>query len=405
MRKRFLLILLALLLIFSFSACAQESNENSEWIWVGLSSSKQGVLTADGYYYIDRGNSLLSYADLSGSGKIVLCSKVGCQHKSLECEAYIQNWPNSPMFFWEDHVYYVDEMFTYSLYRRDATGAAQMKIGTPTEKYIEEGKASKIQDYLQVGEYLYYCAQITSAGRDEEGTNISLSESNCIGRIHLTSGKDEILVEQSTKNNGASLRLYAAKSDGVLYGASEGVDLSADDPGFAEAYRQSAVTLNCWNEGTGEITQLVTKPKRELNEVQLVQNGKIYYCTQVDTETRNKGNIYTYDLSTGKEELVFENASLYHYGGGFAWHETNESDNQMLINLQTGEVLPMELFIRPLLYARSDSGVVVSKFVKDEERPTSIKETIYCYVAYKSMADGLQESDLIPLYTVKSGYS
>ena len=56
-----------------------------------------------------------------------------------------------------------------------------------------------------------------------------------------------------------------------------------------------------------------------------------------------------------------------------------------------------------LLYAYSDSGIVVSKYVMDGENSTSVKEIIYCYITYASLADGIQETDLTPIYIEKTG--
>lgn len=402
-RFRFSVVLfLLIMLIVSMSSCAQKPSENADWVWVGSSINKMGALTEDGYYYFNTPGSVLSYADLTGKGQIALCSKVGCEHDDEYCDAYVFGLPKNLLFFHNNHIYYVDRGQFGVLYRRDATGSKLMEIGTPGKQYVEKEKYCEINAYVQAGDYLYYSAEIQGSEINEDAT-VVYTDAYCVGRIHLSSGKDEILAEQSADKTGAQLMLFAARAGGALFGVYEGVDLPAGDPGFVEAYGKSAVSLKCWSEDTGEITELVGKPKSEFNEIQLVEDGKVYYSTQYDTETGDRCDNYTYDLDTGKTKLVCENATLVHYGNGFALRKTNEDKKYQVYNLKNGKVFPMEISNVPLLYANSDSGIVVGKYEYDEEVPTKVKGVAYCYVPYTTLEDGMQEADLVLLYTMPMG--
>lgn len=407
MKGRVLWISLILVMIFSFAACNANPSESNnpvekigdkEWIWVGQ-RNKQGCLSPDGYYYLHNSDKILCYADLIGKGNMALCTKVGCSHNSSDCEAYLVGFMTCPMFFWENHLYYVDEVSSQALYRRDATGLNLMEVGTIGKKYLEAKQFLKIESFAQAGDYIYYYAQ-TDGG--ETNDNNTSSAERYIGRFHLSTGKDEVLVEQFTNKRGATLSLCAISQDGVLFFSSEGVDVAPEDDSFTEAYGQMSVSLNYWSEETGEITKLFTKTRSECSEIQLVWDGKVYYVTQGNVNSR--GDQYTYDLNAGKEERICENTTLYHYGGGFALHRSNGDERYLVYNLKTGQVLPMELYGCPRLCAHSDTGIVISKYVM-EENTTNVKENVYCYVTYESLADGLQESDLTPLYTQKMGYS
>ena len=110
--------------------------DNQEWTWVGP-RTKRGVLTEDGYYYVDPTEMKLSYADLTGKGSIILCTTVGCKHNTSECDAHLTNHINSPIFFWNGHLYYVDEIHTNALWRRDSIGLNLLEIGKVGANYAE----------------------------------------------------------------------------------------------------------------------------------------------------------------------------------------------------------------------------------------------------------------------------
>lgn len=430
MIKRVFLISLVFAMVFSLVACSNNGAGNTnntannvtandqEWVWIGP-RTKQGVLAADGYYYIDLANKNLSYADLTGKGSLVLCTKVGCTHDHANCEAHISTVQNSPLFFYEGNLYYVDEVNTGALYRRDATGSNFMEIGKVGEKYIEtkykdEDISWKVTSYMQAGEYMYYCAQLNiTVLIDENKPNAyrTYGVGSYIGRIHLGTGKDEVLIEQISEKTGVDFLLCAASQGRVLFLSSNGVDVSPEDETFAEAYRQMPVTLNSWSEDTGEITKLFTKTKRECFEIQLVVDGKLYYATQANNEKNYWGDLYAYDLKTGTEEMVGENAYFLHYGGGYALRRETGKEGYALCNLKTGEVLPQEIE-NPLRNVRacSNDGCVLQTFIneeipKEDGTTDTLREMVTYYVPYASLADGMQESDLVLLFSQKMGHS
>ena len=411
MKRRILGICLTMLTVFSLAACGdkQETNNNTDWAWTGF-GIQEGALTEDGYYYVPASGHVLSYADLSGKGSTILCSKVGCSHEDEDCEAWIQGFSPNVMFFWNDHIYYLDPN-TYAICRRNATGTELTQIGIPGGQFLQAQKTISAGRCVQVGQYLYYTANVIDKHMDEEsGLPILTSEKRYIGRFHLESGKDEILYENNDLKKNGSLWLLAAEDGGALFIESEGIDLSAEDPQYLETLRQSPVKLFRWDERTGQTQELFNKRNHDCSEWHLIYDGKLYYNTRGDNKTGTMGNVCTYDLTTGGEEIVYENGHFKHLGGGYAMRRTNE-DGWQLIELKTGKVLPKQIdYASPIPCESSKEGVVVYYFASRESTNAdgdseTIRETVYSYVTYASLADGWQETDMVTLYTKKLGYS
>lgn len=409
------------------SPASTDSNvllHDQEWVWIGP-RNKQGALSEDGYYYVDPTNKKLSYADLTGKGSIILCTTIGCKHNSSQCDAHLSTSPFSPIFFWNEHLYYVDDIHTKALLRRDAAGLKLLEIGKVGEKYIEMKYNAaeefnqnlniswEINSYLQAEEYMYYCAQLEVTAlidKDEPNVFRTYSIGSYIGRIHLSTGKDEVLAEQISEKIGVNFLLCAASEDGVLFLSSNGVDASPEDESFVEESRQMPITLNYWSEKTGEIKQVFTKCKKDFSELQLVADGKVYYTTQGNNDINYMGDLYAYDLKTGTDTLVAENAYYLHYGGGYAMRRSPDKEGYTLCNLKTGEILPQELEGAKPIRAYSNDGCVLQGFfnevIKNEDGSEDVlMKSVTYYVAYASLADGLQESDLVQLYTQIMGFS
>lgn len=405
MVKRILLCVLILVVAFGITACAQKPVENENWVWTGF-NNQEGALSDSGYYYVPL-DHVLSYAELSGKGSIALCSKTGCSHDSRECDAWVGFFVQGIMFYWNDHIYYLNPE-TYTLCCRNTTGMEFKEIGVPGEKFLKEQQSVSAGRYAQVGAYLYYSGTVMGQKLDEEsGVSVTMPISRYIGRIHLESGKDEILFEKTDVNSNGRLWLLAAKDGEALVIMSEGIDLSAEDPGYTEALYNSPVVLYRWNGQTGQTEEVFRKKYQDCREWQAVFDGKFYYATQASSAAKHRGNVYAFDLTAGKEELVCENGFIEHLGGGYALRKTNDEDGWQLIELKTGKILPADFgSFRPIPCETSEEGLVFSRLVareiKQEDGSTVTKnEKVYCYIKYASLTDGWQETDIVPLYTQK----
>ena len=305
MKKR-IAIVMVLLLLGSLAACGEKpavsSDDHSDWVWVRDLPS-WGALSDTGYYYAHA--SILHYFDFAANTSVVLCSQAGCPHKGEICDAYMVAQDSRRMHFVNDRLYYIDVLEPV-LYSRNAIGIDLKKIGTMGNKYIEEQKAVKIGNCAVAGEYLYYEADVTAKITDEEGVVTTKLERACIGRIHLSTGKDEVLIEQMyDKQQGQKLILCAARANGVLLNRWEGMEaMDLQDPAYIETSNKIPVTLEYWNGETGETTVLFRKTIKECASINMVSDGKVYYKTLSYLDAENAGYTYSYDLNTGKEETV-----------------------------------------------------------------------------------------------------
>jgi len=298
------------------------------------------------------------------------------------------------MYFANDRLYYIDQLEPV-LYSRNATGIELKKIGTIGTKYIEEQKAVKIGKCAVAGGYLYYEADVTAKITDEEGVVTAKLERASIGRIHLSTGKDEILIEQLYDKQSVKLILCAARENGILLNRWEGMEeIDRDDPAYVDATGKIPVTLEQWNGETGETTVLFRKTMNECSGIKMVSGGKVYYKSLGGSEA-DGGFTYSYDLSTGKEETACPHRTRWHLGGSYAQCTDPETGKTIIYDMAADKKLPFELAKTGTVWNVADNGFVLSL--------SSEEEMAYYFVLQTALADGLQESDLIPLYTVKMG--
>lgn len=400
--KRIPAVVLVLLVFTVMSACNQKESDAQDWVWARSITTSEGALSNQGYYYIAQG-SFLSYADFTVADNTVLCTKAGCNHQSENCEAYMMAFRTIPMFFHNEHLYYIGNIDGI-LYRRNETGVDLLKIGIPGNRYVEEGAAVEIRSFAQAGEFLYYNARVSSASKSETDEDSEVKEAYCIGRIHLSTGMDEILIEEKIEKSNESIILYAVRRDELLYGHWEGVDEEYGDTNYVDALQTMSITLNRWSSEMAGSTMLFRKTRVECMDIQMVSGGKVYCATSMNTETKNRGNAYTYNLDTGEEQTVREGSTLYYLSDTYALCRDNDADGYILIELKSIKVLPVEISsFNPRAFAVADKGLVMKKMVMDAVNPNKAKEAIYCYITYESMKDGLQEADLLPLYTYTYG--
>ena len=395
MKKR-IAIVMVLLLLGSLAACGEKpavsSDDHSDWVWVRDLPS-WGALSDTGYYYARA--SILHYFDFAANTSVVLCSQAGCPHKGEICDAYMVAQDRRQMYFANDRLYYID-LFDLTLYSRNAIGMDLKKTGTIGTKYIKEQKAVKIGRCAVAGEYLYYEADVTAKITDEEGVVTTKLERACIGRIHLSTGKDEILIEQMyDKQQGQKLILCAARANGVLLNRWEGMEaMDLQDPAYIETSNKIPVTLEHWNGETGESTVLFRKTIKECSGIKMVSGGKVYYKS-ADGHEAGAGLGYSYDLRTGKEETACPHRVRWYLGGSYVQCTDPEAEKTFIYDMATGQELSYELDGTQSVCSVSDKGYILQL--------TTDEEILYYYVAKDSLADGLQEADLQFIYALKKG--
>ncbi len=406
MKKKILLIALAVILLLGCGIGAwlhfrqPDKPDDSGWVWVDQ-RVQEGALSPHGYYYSHGG--ILTYADLAAESSAVLCSQAACSHETEACDAYIGNMLFNNMLFGNNRLYYLQRDNSGAfLYSRDATGTALVKVGFFGSKYIEQKKSVEI-DQMVISDHYMYCKAIVDAS--VEGT--VTREFEYISRMDLNTGKEEILVEETIDNLGEHLWLVAVSSEGVLFSHSESTDIDRGSDEYMDAVRMAPHSLKLWDSETATVTTLFKKTVKEFSTVQMVYGGKVY-CKSLSTTEEDSGGVYTYDLATG-EELPFESMTLWHIGGGYAFRRIDDNGNYDIISLQNKKSLSNalnELGDNGRATARSYSrdGVVLqwnSKELRKENESDSYgyRTQYYDYVSYASLADGLQEEDLVHIYS------
>lgn len=406
MKKKILLIALAVILLLGCGIGAwlhfrqPDEPDDGGWVWVDQ-RVQEGALTPHGYYYCQV--DILEYADLASGNSVVLCNQVACSHETEACDAYMGVMLANRMLFSNDRLYYTQTDYNGTfLYSRDATGAALIKVGSFGSKYIEQEKSVDI-DQMAVLDHYIYCKAAVNARVEGMVTH----ELEYISRMDLNTGKEDILVEEKLDNPGEHLWLVGVSNEGVLFSHPESTDIDRDSEKYMDAVRMAPHSLKLWNSETATVTTLFRKTVKEFSAVQMVYGGKVY-CKSLSTAEEGSGGAYTYDLATG-EELPFESMTLWHIGGGYAFRSIDDNGNYDIISLQDKKSLPNVLndiadYGRGIARSYSQEGVVLrwnGKELRKENESDShgYRTEYYVYVTYASLADGLQEEDLVHIYS------
>ena len=382
--NRIVVMLLVVFLVLALPACkeelAGEKDTHLDWTYVFENTTK-GALSQNGYYYVD--SIALKYIDFATRKTVVLCAKAGCSHGTQECDAFIRGL-GSGMYYWNDTLYYTEG--GSQVYSRNAAGGELKKVGVLAQKHVKDGKSVEINKIAVCEGYLYYVAELKGNRKEDTGTTVITTVGQCIGRLDLSTGKDEILVELAKySKDSEKLILCAVRENGIIYQQWEGVEKGLSQEDKVEAVRNMSTTVNYYNTEMKETKTLFTKPLNDCVAVSMVADGKLYFRT-LDSQTA-----YSYDLVAGTEELIHDKGKATQLGGGYLHcPDPKASGDYYLYDLNTKAKLPNEVDVVPWIWNISDTGFVFNM---------TTTSTVY-YVYHKDLSDGLQESDLIPLYSI-----
>ncbi len=394
MKKKILLIALAVVLVLGCGIGAwlhfrqEDRPDDSGWI-PAQTYLRRGSLSGSGYYYEQ---DVLTYFDFATGNSVALCSKTGCDHNDDTCDGYLGG--HHFMAFQNDHLYYMDtDYYGMHLYRRNAIGTDLVKLCDIGTKFVEEQYAVEVKGLAQAGHYLYYAADVVGTV-NKDGYSTTESVRCYIGRIHLTTGREEILVERDA--GSALLRLIAVRNGSILFRTEGRVDVDYHDPAYAEKNANAPVTLERWDEETGETTELFRKKRTECLSVFMVYGDKVYYPVKLDFTANDRGVTHAFDITTGEETQVAENATYRYLGGGYALRQVGYEEDWHLYDLKTEKALPYTLSEIANSYCVGKSGAVIQYSIKRGD----YSGMECCYVSYAAMTDGLQESDLQPVFAL-----
>ncbi len=374
--KRILALLLSLLLLCGLCACSDtpvdSGDGHADWVYISTDIRK-GALSDQGYYHLQN-NRILSFADFASGSTVVLCTKVGCTHDSEDCDGFIIGC--DAIFFANGQLYYI---VGGVLYRRSATGSDLQEVGTLCLSYIQEGKGVKIDQYALLGDFLYYKASITGMTQNDEGAYVTSTVVHCIGRVNVSNGSDEILLENPTEDFSMT-NLCAVKENGILFFERAQIKVDREDPGWVEAGRNAAVSLKELNIQTGEVREIFRKTSQECESIRMVFAGKAYY------KRLGENDFYALELATG-EETPYRTMNMPVWLGGSYMLDRG---NRIVICLAANQELPVDEAVPATfsVYAMSETGFVC------EAHAAGSNSRSYAFVPCDSLADGLQASDL-----------
>ena len=284
-----------------------------------------------------------------------------------------------------------------NLFRSDVTWTEHVELGSLGTQYIENKQSITATNYALTEDYWYYSAEVKGSVWDEDALQwTSKLMLSYISRIDLRTGKEEIVVEEQ----GNMLELFAAQNDAVLFSTQGTPDAEIGDPAYQEQLAKFPILLKRWDGETGQITTLFEKYSSECGKIIGFYGGKIYYAVH---ESTTQFNQHTFDISTGEDKLFLEQKGVFLWPGGYGrLVNSKPNEGKYLLDLRSGKKLPIDIEGTPSFECGAEHGCILRCPVTPADGgPT---EHRVCYVPYTALSDGLQEADLMQIYTYNDGY-
>ena len=300
--KKILLIMMTVTTALVMTACSGKTNSQTSSEDYKYSSyvyddnapqyymSDNAAASETGYYYIagapvnNNRNSYIYYYDMIKDMTIPLCSKVDCDHRTDECEAYIsQNicvgskiWYHNQRLYMIEKTEEKDILVSYDKTMRDKKEEKTLSInGLSVNKNSKNACITNGKLYYELSgdNSLFICA--VSLNSDEQAYVVKeyVSEYNYYERISLYPIEDKIYVNW----------LSGVSADKSLYYI-EQIDISTDKVSrlcdMNEKYPEISSTIINWN-----------------SETYFDKDGNLYFtCVDKDNYMVKKLNISTGDI-------------------------------------------------------------------------------------------------------------
>ena len=301
--KKIILIIITVVTMLGISACGdKQSNQSTVTDDYRYSSytyddnapqyymAGSAAASENGYYYIDgapvinNSNMYIYYYDMIKDMTIPLCSKVDCDHRTDECEAYIsQNiCVGSKIWYHNERLYMIEKteekdiLVSYDKTMRDKKEEKTLSInGLSVNKNSKNACITNGKLYYELSgdNSLFICA--VSLNSDEQAYVVKeyVSEYNYYERVSLYPIEDKIYVNW----------LSGVSADKSLYYI-EQIDISTDKVSrlcdMNEKYPEISSTIINWN-----------------SETYFDKDGNLYFtCVDKDNYMVKKLNISTGDI-------------------------------------------------------------------------------------------------------------
>ena len=300
--KKILLIMMTVTTALVMTACSGKTNRQTSSEDYKYSSyvyddnapqyymSDNAAASETGYYYIagapvnNNRNSYIYYYDMIKDMTIPLCSKVDCDHRTDECEAYIsQNicvgskiWYHNQRLYMIEKTEEKDILVSYDKTMRDKKEEKTLSInGLSVNKNSKNACITNGKLYYELSgdNSLFICA--VSLNSDEQAYVVKeyVSEYNYYERVSLYPIEDKIYVNW----------LSGVSADKSLYYI-EQIDISTDNVSrlcdMNEKYPEISSTIINWN-----------------SETYFDKDGNLYFtCVDKDNYMVKKLNVSTGDI-------------------------------------------------------------------------------------------------------------
>lgn len=269
---------------YRYSSYTYDDNAPQYYMAGSAAASETGYYYIDGAPVINNSNMYIYYYDMIKDMTIPLCSKVDCDHRTDECEAYIsQNicvgskiWYHNQRLYMIEKTEEKDILVSYDKTMRDKKEEKTLSInGLSVNKNSKNACITNGKLYYELSgdNSLFICA--VSLNSDEQAYVVKeyVSEYNYYERVSLYPIEDKIYVNW----------LSGVSADKSLYYI-EQIDISTDKVSrlcdMNEKYPEISSTIINWN-----------------SETYFDKDGNLYFtCVDKDNYMVKKLNISTGDI-------------------------------------------------------------------------------------------------------------
>lgn len=288
-------------LFLLLSACGpqpQQGGDPGDLGWEQkFTFSMSSDCTEEGYYYY-KDRQYLSYFDFSSKQNVILCGKIGCEHKDKTCDAYVQ----SPVYLccFSEALYIVErEDNAYQLTKRAKDGTNYETITNLMEEKIPaDGGGIELSMFMASGDKLYFLGKTLDTAWKQDSANQAFLYS-----ADLKSGEQTLLYEVPKDR---TCKLQAVNERQVIFYEVERNGLppadDADDyeqKSFLESRHMQVKLLDTRNQSVKVLTE--DNRYRMLGPAAVDQNH--LYLIMWD-ESHQKHRLERLNMDTGERQEV-----------------------------------------------------------------------------------------------------
>ena len=361
------------------------------WRNVNSSTPDRYAFGSDGCYFTYK--SCLCFLDTATGYTAFLCSRPACPHGEAEtgkereqCDAYV-GIDIIMMFCYNETLYYAAlEEFGTQLYARDLDGTNMRKIAILGSDYITQNTSHHMSDWSVCGNYLYYTAYVDSFEISGESYTQTGKAVFILSRLNLANGQEAELL----RTDKEVIRMLRVNDGLVLLKTQENFDIDVD-LGHLD---QIPFKLCLWSEEIGGVVTLCELDKEKQGSTVGITKGQLHFR---DAE---RGVLSAYDFTTGElgDSNLPENVTMIwneSYSGvyldGYYHMESGEYKESVYGKMTLPEGIHK---FGVEFVCIGDKGIIFREFYYNENANLAIDGySIYVYVPYSKMDDGLQLSD------------